>query len=99
MVLDSTDRGEVVYLVAGIGGLIAAVLLAVTVERIIKRSKRNKSADCQATEALSSGVAGMIDELRAGAHAAAAAEGAAEDTPTAGERGAEGRGRHVEVGR
>ncbi len=70
----------VVYLVAGIGGLIAAVLLAVTVEKIIKRSRETR-AQTAATEALSSGVAGMIDELRAGAHAAAAAEGAAQDTP------------------
>lgn len=70
----------VTYLAAGLGGLIAATLLAVTVERIIKRSRKSTAQE-QAAEALSSGLGGMIDELRAGAHAAAAAEGAAKDTP------------------
>lgn len=68
------------YLVAGVGGLIAAALLAITVERIVKRT-RQANAQAAANEALSSGLGGVIDELRAGAHAAAAAEGAAEDAP------------------
>lgn len=68
------------YLVAGVGGLIAGAVLAVTGRRILKQHKRNR-AQRQATEALSDGLGGVIDELRAGAHPAQAAEGAAEDTP------------------
>ncbi|MGW6448997.1 type II secretion system F family protein [Lentzea sp. NPDC055074] len=68
------------YLVAGIGGLIAGAVLTVTVRRILERHRRSKAIS-QATEALSSGLGGVIDELRAGAHPAQAAEGAAADTP------------------
>lgn len=68
------------YLVAGIGGLIAGAVLAVTVVRIIKQGRRNMALRA-ATEALGSGLGGVVDELRAGAHPAAAAEGAAMDTP------------------
>jgi tight adherence protein B len=70
----------VTCLVAGIGGLVAGVVLGATGRRILKQHKRN-AALRQATEALSSGLGGVIDELRAGAHPAQAAEGAAEDTP------------------
>ncbi|MET9231473.1 type II secretion system F family protein [Lentzea sp. NPDC003310] len=69
-----------VYLLADVGGVIAAAVLAVTTRRILKRRKKTK-AQQQAAEALSSGLGGVIDELRAGAHPAQAAEGAAEDTP------------------
>ncbi|GGM98571.1 hypothetical protein GCM10011609_40870 [Lentzea pudingi] len=68
------------YLVAGVGGLIAGAVLTATGRRILKRHRRSKAIS-QATEALSSGLGGVIDELRAGAHPAQAAEGAAEDTP------------------
>ncbi|GHH49825.1 type II secretion system protein [Lentzea cavernae] len=70
----------VTYFVAGVGGLVAAAVLAVTGRRIVKQHKRNKALR-QATEALSNGLGGVVDELRAGAHPAQAAEGAAEDTP------------------
>ncbi|MGI5503507.1 type II secretion system F family protein [Lentzea sp. CA-135723] len=70
----------VTYLVAGVGGLVAATVLGVTAKRIRRQHKKNK-AQGEATEALSSGLGGVIDELRAGAHPAHAAEGAAEDTP------------------
>lgn len=70
----------VTYLVAGVGGLVAGAVLAVTGRRILKQSRRNKALR-QAAEALSNGLGGVIDELRAGAHPAQAAENAAEDTP------------------
>ncbi|MDX8033899.1 type II secretion system F family protein [Lentzea sp. BCCO 10_0856] len=68
------------YLVAGIGGLVAGALLAAVISRILKQGKRNRALRA-ATEALSNGLGGVVDELRAGAHPAAAAEGAAQDTP------------------
>ncbi|MFD4673858.1 type II secretion system F family protein [Lentzea sp. NPDC058450] len=68
------------YLAAGVGGLVAAAVLAITTRRIRKQRKKDK-AQREAAEALSSGLGGVIDELRAGAHPAHAAEGAAEDTP------------------
>ncbi|MGW6934924.1 type II secretion system F family protein [Lentzea sp. NPDC054927] len=68
------------YLVAGIGGLVAGAVLAVVISRILKQSKRNRAFRA-ATEALSNGLGGVVDELRAGAHPATAAEGAAQDTP------------------
>lgn len=70
----------VAYLLAGIGGILAGAVLAATISGILKQHKRNK-AHREATEALSGGLGGVIDELRAGAHPAAAAEGAAQDTP------------------
>lgn len=70
----------VTYLVAGVGGLVAGAVLAVTGRRILKQHRRNKALR-HAAEALSNGLGGVIDELRAGAHPAQAAEGAAEDTP------------------
>ncbi|MGZ3141271.1 type II secretion system F family protein [Lentzea chajnantorensis] len=69
-----------VYLTTGLGGLVAAAVVAVTVGRIVRRIRRERSQNA-ATEALSNGLGGVVDELRAGAHAAAAAEGAAQDTP------------------
>ncbi|WP_063798861.1 type II secretion system F family protein [Nocardia sp. NRRL S-836] len=71
----------VIYAVAGVGGLVAAAVVAVTVERIRRRTRHERERRT-ATEALSSGLGGVVDELRAGAHAAAAAEGAAQDTPS-----------------
>lgn len=68
------------YLVAGIGGLIAGAVVAATVYRIVKQGKRDRALRT-ATEALSNGLGGVVDELRAGAHPATAAEGAAQDTP------------------
>lgn len=68
------------YLVAGIGGLIAGAVLAATVYRMVKQAKRNRALT-KATEALSNGLGGVVDELRAGAHPAIAAAGAAQDTP------------------
>ena len=70
----------ITYLAAGIGGLIAGTVLAAVVYHIVKQGKRNRALRA-ATEALSNGLAGVVDELRAGAHPAAAAEGAAQDTP------------------
>ncbi|WP_434451673.1 type II secretion system F family protein [Lentzea sp. E54] len=70
----------VTYLAAGIGGLVAAAVLAATIARLLKRRKRYKALR-QATDALSDGLGGVIDELRAGAHPAQAAEGAAQETP------------------
>ncbi|MFI6101017.1 type II secretion system F family protein [Lentzea sp. NPDC051213] len=70
----------VTYLVAGIGGLIAGAVLASVTYRILKQSRRSRALRT-ATEALSNGLGGVIDELRAGAHPATAAEGAAQDTP------------------
>ncbi|HEX8867857.1 MAG TPA: type II secretion system protein, partial [Lentzea sp.] len=70
----------VTCLMAGVGGLVAGAVLAAVIYRIIKQGKRNKALRA-ATEALSSGLGGVIDELRAGAHPANAAEGAAQDTP------------------
>ncbi|MFC3898957.1 type II secretion system F family protein [Lentzea rhizosphaerae] len=70
----------VTYLAAGVGGLIAGAVLTTVIYRILKHGKRNKALRA-ATEALSNGLGGVIDELRAGAHPAAAAEGAAQDTP------------------
>ena len=68
------------YLVAGIGGLVAGAVLAVVISRILKQGKRHRALRA-ATEALSNGLGGVVDELRAGAHPATAAEGAAQDTP------------------
>ncbi|MCG8924587.1 type II secretion system F family protein [Lentzea sp. CC55] len=70
----------VAYLTAGIGGLVAVAVLAATVRAVLKQHKENK-ARTAATEALSDGLGGVVDELRAGAHPAQAAEGAAQDTP------------------
>ncbi|SEQ31620.1 tight adherence protein B [Lentzea xinjiangensis] len=70
----------VTYLVAGVGGLFAGAVLAVTSWRILRRGKRDKATRA-ATEALSDGIGGVVDELRAGAHPAAAADSAALDTP------------------
>lgn len=70
----------VIYLAADLGGLVAAAVLAVTGRRILEQHRKSK-ASRQATEALSNGLGGVVDELRAGAHPAQAAEGAAEDTP------------------
>ncbi|MFS8099765.1 type II secretion system F family protein [Lentzea alba] len=68
------------YLVAGLGGLIAGAVLTAVIYHIVKQGRRNKALR-QATEALSNGLGGVVDELRAGAHPAVAAEGAAQDTP------------------
>ncbi|GAA3622305.1 type II secretion system F family protein [Lentzea roselyniae] len=70
----------VTYLAAGVGGLIAGSVLAVVIYRIVKQGRRSRALRT-ATEALSNGLGGVVDELRAGAHAATAAEGAAQDTP------------------
>ncbi|SDL13100.1 tight adherence protein B [Lentzea albidocapillata subsp. violacea] len=70
----------VTYLVAGVGGLVAGAVLAVTGRRILKQHRRNKALR-QAAAGLSNGLGGVIDELRVGAHPAQAAESAAEDTP------------------
>jgi tight adherence protein B len=70
----------VTYLAAGVGGLIAGAVLGAVIHRIIKQGKRNRALRA-ATEALSDGLGGVVDELRAGAHPAAAAESAARDTP------------------
>lgn len=70
----------ITYLVAGVGGLIAGAVITAVIYRILKQGKRNRELRA-ATEALSNGLGGVIDELRAGAHPAAAAEGAAQDTP------------------
>ncbi|WP_189255940.1 type II secretion system F family protein [Lentzea flava] len=70
----------VTYLVAGFGGLVAGAVLGVVVYRIVKQGRRNRALRA-ATEALSNGLGGVVDELRAGAHAATAAESAAKDTP------------------
>lgn len=69
-----------IWLAAGIGGLIAAVLLGAIVVAILKRARQSR-IQAAATEALGSGIGGVIDGLRAGAHPAAAAEEAAQDTP------------------
>jgi tight adherence protein B len=70
----------VTYAAAGVGGLVAGAVLTTVIYRILKHGRRNKALRA-ATEALSNGLGGVIDELRAGAHPAAAAEGAAQDTP------------------
>jgi tight adherence protein B len=70
----------VTYLAAGAGGLIAGAVLAAVIYRIIKQGKRSRALKA-ATESISSGLGGVVDELRAGAHPATAAEGAAQDTP------------------
>jgi len=70
----------VTYLAAGVGGLTAGAVLTTVIYRILKHSKRNRALQ-RATEALSTGLGGVVDELRAGAHAANAAERAAQDTP------------------
>ncbi|MDT7782461.1 MAG: tight adherence protein [Pseudonocardiales bacterium] len=70
----------ITYLAAGVGGLVAGAVLAAVIYRIIKQGKRNRALRA-ATEALSNGLGGVVDELRAGAHPAIAAEGAAQDTP------------------
>lgn len=70
----------IIYLVAGVGGLVAGTVLAAVTYHILKQAKRNRALRA-ATEALSNGLGGVVDELRAGAHPAAAAEGAAQDTP------------------
>ncbi|HUQ55647.1 type II secretion system F family protein [Lentzea sp.] len=67
-------------LAAGIGGLVAGAVLTAVIYRSVKQNKRAKALKA-ATEALSNGLGGVVDELRAGAHPAAAAEGAAQDTP------------------
>ncbi|ANZ36813.1 hypothetical protein BBK82_12770 [Lentzea guizhouensis] len=66
---------------AGIGGLVAAAVIAITIERILKRTSQERDQR-NAAEALSNGLGGVIDELRTGAHPATAAEGAAHDTPS-----------------
>ncbi|MFD9703120.1 type II secretion system F family protein [Lentzea sp. NPDC059081] len=70
----------IVYLAAGIGGVIAGAVLAAVIHRNLRQNKRGKALKA-ATEALSTGLGGVVDELRAGAHPIAAAEGAALDTP------------------
>lgn len=70
----------ITYLVAGIGGLVAGAVLTAVIYRIIRQGRENRALRA-ATEALSNGLGGVVDELRAGAHPAAAAEGAAQDTP------------------
>jgi tight adherence protein B len=70
----------ITYLVAGAGGLVAGAVLAAVVWRIVQQGRRNRALRA-ATEALGCGLGGVVDELRAGAHPAAAAEGAAQDTP------------------
>jgi tight adherence protein B len=70
----------VTYLAAGVGGLIAGAVLTAVIYRIVKQGRRNRAL-ATATEALGNGLGGVIDELRAGAHPAAAAESAAQDTP------------------
>ncbi|MET9627966.1 type II secretion system F family protein [Lentzea sp. NPDC006480] len=70
----------ITYLVAGVGGLVAGAVLAAVIYRIIKQGRRSQALRA-ATEALSNGLGGVVDELRAGAHPASAAEGAAQDTP------------------
>jgi tight adherence protein B len=70
----------ITYFVAGIGGLIAGAVLTAVIYHILKQGKRNRALRA-ATEALSNGLGGVVDELRAGAHPANAAEGAAQDTP------------------
>ncbi|SDH23527.1 tight adherence protein B [Lentzea fradiae] len=68
------------YLAADVGGLIAGVVLGAVIYRGVRRSRRAKELRA-ATEGLSDGLGGVVDELRAGAHPAAAAEGAAQDAP------------------
>lgn len=68
------------YLAAGVGGLVAGAVLAATGYRILRQGRRNRALRA-ATEALGNGLGGVVDELRAGAHPATAAEGAANDTP------------------
>lgn len=70
----------ITYLAAGVGGLIAGTVLTAVIYRILKQGKRHRALKA-ATEALSNGLGGVVDELRAGAHPATAAEGAARDTP------------------
>ncbi|KJK49989.1 hypothetical protein UK23_12265 [Lentzea aerocolonigenes] len=70
----------ITYLAAGLGGLVAGAVLAAVIYRIVKQGKRSRALRA-ATEALSNGLGGVVDELRAGAHPANAAEGAAQDTP------------------
>lgn len=72
--------GVVLYLAAGVGGVVAGAILAAVVSRGVRRGRRVK-ARREATEALSDGLGGVVDELRAGAYPAAAAEGAALDAP------------------
>lgn len=74
------SAGVVIYLVAGPGGLVAGAVLTAVIYRNVQQGRRNRALRA-ATEALADGLGGVVDELRAGAHPAAAAEGAAQDTP------------------
>lgn len=65
---------------AGVGALTAGTLLALTASRVAKTRAKQRNR-LTATESLTTGLAAVVDELRAGAHAAGAAESAAQDCP------------------
>ncbi|QUG99725.1 type II secretion system F family protein [Saccharopolyspora erythraea] len=69
-------------LLAGVGGLFAAVALAVLGRRYV-RSRRSFRAGVERSAELSGGIRLLVAGLRAGAHPAVAAEGAAEDSAPA----------------
>ena len=70
--------GVVAALLGGPGGVVAAVLVGVVVLRGL-RSRAEQRARLAATSALTEGLGGVVAELRAGAHPASAASGAATD--------------------
>ncbi|TWP51632.1 type II secretion system protein [Lentzea tibetensis] len=65
---------------AGVGALTAGTLLTLTTIRVAKTRAKQRNR-LTATESLTTGLAAVVDELRAGAHAAGAAESAAQDCP------------------
>lgn len=70
--------GAAGFLVCGPGVGVAAALLAATVVRSHRRTRLAR-AQAAATRAVVDALGGLIAELRAGSHPAAAAEGAADD--------------------
>jgi tight adherence protein B len=72
------------WLVAGVGGAVAATLLAATIRRQL-RARAESNQSLAAVDGLAEALRTLVAGLRAGAHPAAAAEAAAEDAhpPTA----------------
>lgn len=69
-----------VSVLAGPGVFIAAIILTVAIHRVM-RTRAAQRDQLTATEALTAGLTGVVDELRAGAHPATAAANAAKDCP------------------
>ena len=68
------------WLIAGLGGALAATLLAVTIRRELRSRTENRQS-LTAVDGLAEALRTLVAGLRTGAHPATAAERAAEDAP------------------